>query len=73
MFKVLRFAFLVMFGLVGVAWKVLQTLASFAPDSRDDVPLTGEGRTLAGSIERIAYDDDGEAVGAVSGSPIMWR
>jgi len=41
MFKVLRFVFLAVFGLLGLSWKIIQIVAAYAPDSvsRIDVPF----------------------------------
>jgi hypothetical protein len=55
MFKILKFTVLAVLGLLGMAWRIVQTIASLAPDTvqRIDAPFerrdarhTWDGKTI---------------------------
>ena len=54
-------------GLLSVAGGVLE--ASHPDDHR--TPSPGRVRTAAGAVEPVAYDDNGQRVGAKSGAPAI--
>ena len=72
MFRILKFAWIAVIGLLGLLCKLIGLLADSGPQESDAGPLFGSIRTIAGTVEPLSYDDDGEAVGMLSGSPARW-
>jgi hypothetical protein len=68
--KALKLVCMLCFGLVALTAKVLFVFMSLASSDEDpdDALAFGQGHTPFGHSEPIAYNDDGEQVGAYSGS-----
>lgn len=79
MFKVLKWTFMLALWLLSLVWRLAIGMIELfldGLDSRgstkhnDDSVPAWHGRTAGGDIEPVAYNDDGERVGARSGMPL---